>query len=63
MRLCDALREKKMDLRLRDCHLAGGNIVPQDIQNYLQSLEDDASNCLDIFLSDKKERDIEGGSL
>lgn len=47
MRLCDALTQKEMDVRLRDRHLAEGKIKSADVETYLNSLTDDESNLVE----------------
>ena len=57
MRLCDALKEKEMDVRLRDRHVAEGSLSGKDVERYLKSLADDASNCIEL---DDKEGAAQG---
>ncbi len=45
MRLSQALKEKLMDIRLRDKFLESGKITKAQEQEYLNSLQDDASNA------------------
>ena len=49
MRLCDALKEKEMDVRLRDRHVSEGKLRPEVLDSYLQSLEDDADNFIELY--------------
>ena len=43
MRLSDALKEKLMDVRLRDKWLADGKISKEELNEYLKNLSDDAN--------------------
>lgn len=42
MRLCDALEEKQLDVRIRDRLIAEGKITSEEVDKYLKSLEDDS---------------------
>jgi len=44
MRLTFALKEKEMDLRLRDKHIAEGKVTKATVDQYLSSLPDDSAN-------------------
>lgn len=44
MLLSHALKDKIMDVRLRDKFLAEGRISPKEIEAYLKGLDDDGSN-------------------
>ena len=48
MRLCDALKKKEMDVRLRDRHVAEGKLNAKDVEKYLKSLPDDSKHLLEI---------------
>ena len=48
MRLCDALKEKELDLRIRDRHLAEGKLRPQEVEIYLKSLVDERKNLVEL---------------
>ena len=48
MRLCDALKKKEMDVRLRDRHVAEGKLNAKDVEKYLKSLPDDSKHLLKI---------------
>ncbi|MCY4645028.1 MAG: hypothetical protein OXB88_10450 [Bacteriovoracales bacterium] len=52
MRLCDALQEKEMDIRLRDRQVSKGQLRPQDLENYLSSLPDDSDNYVTLYTQD-----------
>ena len=43
MLLCDALKDKVMDIRLRDKLLTEGKISAEDVEKYLSKLEEDGS--------------------
>ena len=43
MRLSDALKDKLMDVRLRDKWLDDGKITKEELDEYLKSLPDDGS--------------------
>jgi polyhydroxyalkanoate synthesis regulator phasin len=45
MRLSTALEDKKLDLRLRDKLLAEGKLSQKDMEDYINSLPDDAQNA------------------
>jgi hypothetical protein len=44
MLLKEALEEKLLDVRLRDRLLAEGKITAEQVEKYLQSLDDDYNN-------------------
>lgn len=44
MRLSQALKEKQMDIRLRDKFLESGKITKAQEEEYLNSLKDDSGN-------------------
>ena len=44
MRLSRAIDDKKLDLRLRDKWLLEGKISKDQLEEYMNSLEDDAAN-------------------
>ena len=44
MKLNEALKDKELDLRLRDKLLAEGKISQADVESYLNSLPDDSNN-------------------
>lgn len=48
MRLCDALDQKQMDVRLRDNHMVEGKLTEKDVKEYLSSLKDDSENCIEV---------------
>ena len=48
MRLCDALKKKEMDVRLRDRHIAEGKLDAKGVEKYLKSLPDDSKHLLEI---------------
>lgn len=45
MRLARALQEKLMDVRLRDKLIGEGKISKEEVQKYLDSLNDDTKNA------------------
>lgn len=45
MRLSAALKDKKMDVRLRDKSLSEGRITTQEVNEYFESLPDDSKNA------------------
>lgn len=45
MRLARALQEKLMDVRLRDKLIAEGKVTKEQVQTYLNSLEDSSNNA------------------
>lgn len=47
MRLCDALDDKKFDLRIRDRLIAEGKINKGDVDQYLSQLSDDTDNFIE----------------
>jgi len=44
MSLSDALKEKRLDVRLRDKLLTEGNLNKDEMKKYLKNLDDEASN-------------------
>lgn len=48
MRLSMALKEKLMDVRLRDKLLAEGKVTKAELDQYLQSVKDDSANAEDV---------------
>jgi len=44
MTLRDALNEKKYDIRLRDKLTAEGKLTPEELEQYISKLSDDAQN-------------------
>lgn len=44
MRLSEALKDKKFDVRVHDKMLAEGKLTPEDVKKYLTSLPDDIKN-------------------
>lgn len=44
MRLSKALQDKELDKRLRDKLVAEGKVTPAEVENFLNSLPDDATN-------------------
>ena len=44
MSLSDALKEKRLDVRLRDKLLTEGNLNKEEVKKYLKKLEDEGSN-------------------
>lgn len=44
MRLSNALKEKKMDLRLRDKNIAEGKISKEELDQFVTSLPDDTAS-------------------
>ena len=53
MLLNDSLKEKQMDIRLRDKLLAEGKISAKDVKNYLTSLDNDEKNL--AFTNEKED--------
>jgi polyhydroxyalkanoate synthesis regulator phasin len=45
MRLSRALNDKKLDLRLRDKLVHEGKMTHKEVEDYLNSLPDDAANA------------------
>ena len=56
MKLSDALIDKKMDLRLRDKHIAEGKLKSAEVADYLETLKDDADNSKIIEIPLRKEK-------
>ena len=52
MRLSQALKEKLMDIRLRDKFLESGKVTKAQEQEYLNSLSDDSSNVAQVAKED-----------
>ena len=48
MRLDKALKEKQMDVRVRDRYVIEGILKEEDVEKYLHSLEDDSKNCIEV---------------
>ncbi len=48
MRLSMALKEKLMDVRLRDKLMAEGKITKAELDQYLKSVKDDADNAQEL---------------
>ncbi len=55
MRLAKALREKVMDLRLRDKLIADGKVTKAEVDEFLASIADDESNATDTGTFDVAE--------
>lgn len=56
MRLCDALKEKELDLRLLDRHLAEGKLKQADVDKYLKSLPDEEGKYQETNPVEKESR-------
>ena len=48
MRIGRALKEKNFDLRLRDKLLAEGKVTPEQIKEYMASLQDEEGNLITL---------------
>ena len=46
MRIAQALKEKLMDVRLRDKLIAEGKVTQEDVEKYLHELEDQTTKLL-----------------
>lgn len=46
MRIAQALKEKLMDVRLRDKLIAEGKVTQEDVEEYLHELEDQTTKLL-----------------
>ena len=46
MRIAQALKEKLMDVRLRDKLIAEGKVTKEDVEKYLHELEDQTTKLL-----------------
>ena len=55
MSLSDALKEKQLDVRLRDKLLAQGRLKNEELESYSKSLSDDTDKMTIISQEDKKE--------
>ena len=44
MRLNEALKDKQLDVRIRDRLVAEGKLSQKDLEGYLNSLSDDSAN-------------------
>ena len=49
MSLSDALKEKVMDVRLRDKLLAEGKITKDELEKYISNLSDDIENSQPLY--------------
>ncbi|MDH5581919.1 MAG: hypothetical protein OEY33_08415 [Bdellovibrionales bacterium] len=57
MRLSQALKEKLMDIRLRDKFLESGKITKAQEQEYLNSLNDDSLKAVQVKKEDSANRE------
>ncbi len=53
MRLERALKEKLMDIRLRDKYVSSGKLSSKDLGSYLKDLSDDSGNIKVIDMDEK----------
>ena len=56
MSLSDALKDKKLDVRLRDKLLAQGRLKNEELDSYVNSLSDDTEKMTVIKQETKKEQ-------
>ena len=49
MSLSDALKDKVMDVRLRDKLLAEGKITKEELESYISNLSDDIHNSQPLY--------------
>lgn len=54
MSLSDALKDKKLDVRLRDKLFAQGRLTAQELEQYQTSLTDDADKMTIVESENKK---------
>ena len=62
MSLSDALKEKVMDVRLRDKHLAEGQITKEELESYISNLSDDIQNSQPLYPETEEEQSSEAQS-
>ncbi len=62
MRLCDALDDKKFDIRIRDRLIAEGKITKKDIDSYLDKIADEAGNLITTNPLKPKSKNTEAAS-
>ena len=59
MSLSDALKEKVMDVRLRDKLLAEGKITKEELESYISNLSDDTQNSQPLYPETEEEQSSE----
>jgi hypothetical protein len=59
MSLSDALKDKKLDVRLRDKLYTQGSLTSEELSQYKSSLSDDSENMTIIETSEKKSEESE----
>ena len=59
MRLSQALKDKIMDLRLRDKLIYDGKITKEQVKQYLDSLSDDTSSFVEVGGAEKRTNDTD----
>ena len=59
MSLSDALKDKKLDVRLRDKLFAQGRLTSEELSQYESSLSDDSENMTIIETNEKKSEESE----
>ena len=59
MSLSDALKEKVMDVRLRDKLLAEGKITKEELESYISNLSDDTQNSQPLYPETEDEQSSE----
>lgn len=59
MSLSDALKDKKLDVRLRDKFLAQGRLTGDELGSYQSSLTDDADKMTVVETTEKKSQESE----
>ncbi len=59
MSLSDALKDKKLDVRLRDKFLAQGRLTGDELGSYQSSLTDDADKMTVVETTEKKSNESE----
>ena len=62
MRLSRALKQKELDLRLRDKLVAEGKLSKNDVDKFLNDLSDDSSNMTAASVEKEEETPIEDDS-
>ncbi|MAW07903.1 MAG: hypothetical protein CME61_06420 [Halobacteriovoraceae bacterium] len=62
MSLSDALKEKVMDVRLRDKLLAEGKITKEELESYISNLSDDTQNSQPLYPETEEEQSSEAQS-
>ena len=63
MSLSDALKNKKLDVRLRDKFLAQGRLTSDELGQYQSSLTDDSDKMTVIESDEKKSGELRGSRL